>query len=338
MGDRIQVVAGGLVYARLSNRDLIVDWTDAMYSDDGSNAFHKMFRCPAVSVCDDLCKWGESINPAIWRGHLKSSRQQMARRFGLKTTEGLSGLSIDVRRLDYDEEVVVFAGNDDKLNSLRQSHPGRWPDLDLLTRSELIRKILTEQIILAPEVRARIDNFKAQHFTAPTVGIHIRFSDYRANLLRLLRNLNALLDREPELQVFVATDNEIVQRLMLRHYPKVITTSHWFDPRGLPVHSSNLNNARSEGAIAALTDLYLLAECDYLIVDVGSSFSFLANILSKATPDRIKLVKSHGKERGILGDRAHRITHRVSNQLLLNTGLLNWGLRAFDALVPIRRL
>ena len=39
LGNRLSSVLSGALYARLSGRRLLVDWTDWMYSNDGSNVF-----------------------------------------------------------------------------------------------------------------------------------------------------------------------------------------------------------------------------------------------------------------------------------------------------------
>ena len=37
LGNRLEVLMGGLVYARLTNRQVVVDWRDREYSNDKSD-------------------------------------------------------------------------------------------------------------------------------------------------------------------------------------------------------------------------------------------------------------------------------------------------------------
>ena len=70
--------------------------------------------------------------------------------------------------------------------------------------------------------------------------------------------------------------------------------------------------------IEALTDLYLLAECDDLIVDTSSSFSAVATLLTDAPAARVFDLKRRGK----LSPRLRKWTGRLA--LLL--GMDSWGL------------
>jgi hypothetical protein len=69
LGNRLLCALTGLLYARLTHRQLVIDWSDPVYSSDGRNAFDLYFRC-------DLCPPGivipadASTRPAIWRGNL----------------------------------------------------------------------------------------------------------------------------------------------------------------------------------------------------------------------------------------------------------------------------
>jgi hypothetical protein len=328
----------GLLYSRLSKRELAVDWTDPTYSEDGSNVFRKLFRCSALFECDDFGSVGDSVYPSIWPGHLEESAQAMADRHRFDPDDARRELSIDVRRLDYDAQVVVLTGLPDEIEVLKQRYQGLLPELDRLERPQLMAKLLAEQLVPCPEVRRRVDNFKDAYFGRRTIGMHVRFSDKRIRLLPMLRQLNELLKQESDLQVFVATDNEAILRLIQRHYSNVIAAPHWYDQRGAALHYSQSNGDRMEGAIDALTDLYLLADCDYLIVDTTSSFSLLASVLSKAGPGRIRVVRPGAVGLGFLGSKGRRKARRAIARLMLRTGALTWGIRAFAAVAPIRRL
>ena len=338
LGNRLEVVLGGMLYARLSQRELVVDWSDPMYSADGSNAFRTLFQCRSLAVSDDLSSMADSVYPAGWRGHLGESLARMGKLLGYDTDERGRQLSIDMTSLDYDEQVLVLHGFNDRVEVLKQHHRRLLPELAQLERPQILAKLLAEEIIPAPEVRRRVDDFKRTHFAGPTVGVHIRFSDYRIRLLALLRQLNTLLKQYPDLQVFVATDNEAMLRLIQRHYSRVITVPHWFDPEGVALHKSTANRDRTQSAIEALTDLYLLAECDYLVVDSASSFSYLASVLSKPKAGGIRDVNTGGKGYRFLGPKGNRRARKAITSLMQRTRASTWGVRAFGALVPIRYL
>ena len=43
-GNRIQTVAGAIIYAEKTNRRLYVDWSDGLYDKKGKNVFSEIFQ------------------------------------------------------------------------------------------------------------------------------------------------------------------------------------------------------------------------------------------------------------------------------------------------------
>jgi hypothetical protein len=337
LGNRLEVLMGGLVYARLANREVIVDWRDREYSSDRSNVFPRLFHSSSITPVNDIAALGESVYPPDWRGHLNEPVARMAHLRHYDSDAIRDNLSIDLRTLDYDEQVVVLTGFADRIDLMKEYHCGLSPELDRHSREEIIAAMLKTEILPSPEVRGRVDRFKQSHFAGPVVGVHARYSDYRVKLLSLLHQLNALLRRHAGLQVFLATDNVAVLELFQRHYP-VISTPHWYDQTGVALHKSKLNRNRPEGALEAATDMYLLAECDYLVIDSSSSFAYLASLMFEAGPDRIRDVSSGQKRYPFLTLEANRRLRVAITNLLQRTQALSWGLRAFGKVVSVRML
>lgn len=134
-----------------------------------------------------------------------------------------------------------------------------------------------------------------------------------------MKRLNALLERAPDLQIFLSTDNIQIKNMFEDGYPGVITTPHWYPSTpGLRIHSNPNHPDPMESGNEALVDLYLLAECNYLIIDTSSNFSAIAALLTRAPHSNIFDVKRRKK-------RSARVRH-VAYRLMLGTGLLSWGL------------
>ena len=100
--------------------------------------------------------------------------------------------------------------------------------------------------------------------------MYVRYSDYRVRLFAIIKQLNALLKRKPDLQIFLATDNIEIKKMFEANFPGVVSAPHWYAKPGSPIHVDRTRPDRTETAIEALVDLYLLANCDHLIFD-GSS-------------------------------------------------------------------
>ena len=325
LGNRMLCALTGILYARLTGRKLLVDWGDFFYSSDGSNAFPGFFQCSSCALAGDIPQT-DSVRPAIWRGHLDESGWSMRERYG-----NYHALSVNVARLDYEEDVVVLCTFGDAVEALRNHFSRVLKVFAGESRGAILRRLLHENLQLHPRIRERVDQFKRERFTQATVGVHVRYTDLRSNLWTILKTLNALLKRVPDLQIFLATDSLLVRAVFEENYPAVVTTPHWYAPApGVAIHYNEHRPDAMESGVEALVDLYLLAECDYLIIDTHSTFAYVAKLLAKA-PDSSILDVWDGK---ISSVRSRKLTYR----LMVRLGLYSWGLRPISFLVRIQRL
>jgi len=296
LGNRILCMLTGSLYARLSGRKLIVDWRDENYSTGGANAFHHFFLSPLCAPAAEVPKT-DSVAPVIWRGHLEKPAWWLRERHSdLTDAQGWRMFSIDLSRLDYSEQVAVMWTYDDELDPLIPYLDVAAGPLAGASRFMILRTLLRETLTLHPAIREKVDRFKRDHFKGRMVGVHIRYSDHRTALWATLEALHQLLDRDLTCRIFLSTDNIQIRRLFERKYDYVISTPHWYAPiPGRPVHYGAERPDPIVNGVEALVDLYLLAECDALIVDTSSSFGYLATLLTHAPAARICDVKRRDK-------------------------------------------
>lgn len=330
LGNRILCLLTGILYARLTDRRLIVDWSDHYYSTDGSNVFHRYFQCPITDPTDEI-PTTDSVNPSIWRGRLSESAWYLRKHQGkINDSKVWQQFSIDLNKLDYDEDILVMWTYDEKVDLLRPHFNGKLKEFKEASTEEILKKLLKEYLSLHTEIQGRIARFKENNFDGKCVGVHIRFTDHRSNIWAILTNLNALLSRAPGLQIFLSTDNLQIKDMFEKLYPGVITAPHWYSPTpGLTIHNNRRRPDPYENGIEALIDLYLMSECEYMIIDTSSSFSYIAKLLSKAPDSRIFDVGSRGKLPPFI--RSH-IT-----RLMLKLGFYTWGINLITRAADIRR-
>jgi hypothetical protein len=182
---------------------------------------------------------------------------------------------------------------------------------------------------LHPQIRERVEAFAGVHFASPTIGVHVRYTDHRTHLLGSLAAVDTLLRQRPELNVFLATDNIQVKTLFEESYPGTITTSHWYPRSGFRLHQNKDCPDPVESGIDALVDLYLLARCEYLVIDSSSSFGRLARLLTEMPSAHIVDVRRTG--------RAGRRIRSITWSLWLRSGLFEWGLWALRQAVRRRK-
>ena len=293
MGNRILSLLTGILYARTCGRRLVVDWSDSTYSDDGSDVFPTFFECPLAYALSELPST-QSVAPELWRGQLDAAVGDLEQR-ALPQPRGLlsrrersrrrlefrQASTIDVSRLDYTEQVLVLWHMTSRVELMRRAHQGRVPGFPPGSSDAIMRDLVHSELALRPALAARVEAFVREQFDRPVVGVHLRFSDRRVRMRRILRRLDAMVEGDPDLSVFLATDNVEVKRAIEKRYYTVVTAPHWYPPAGAYAHGHDLCPDRVENGIEALVDLYLLAACDRLVCDSMSSFARVAILLTR---------------------------------------------------------
>jgi hypothetical protein len=233
-------------------------------------------------------------------------------------------------KLNYEEDLIVMWTYDDKIDLLRNHFEGKFEEFNGMSTEEILRRLLREYLVLAPEIRARVDRFKENNFGGKNVGVHIRYTDFRTNVYRILKRLNLLLKHNPELQIFLSTDNLRIKTMLEELYPCITTTPHWYSSTpGLSIHQNRKHPDPFGSGIEALVDLYLLSECNYMIIDSSSSFSYIAKLLAKTPDSNIFDVGSRGNDSPHL--------RRQVTRIMLRLGLFSWGINLIGGAARIHR-
>jgi len=290
MGNRMMCAVTGILYGQLLGRKTIVDWRDESYSNDGSNTFSRFFDAPQV-FSETILPRNATVFPNIWAGQLHKSMSAMLSEHDPNKHRSIfihRKYSIDVRRLDYDEDIVVFWYYTGRIRALKAHLRNSDRGFAGLDSDGIVRKVLLEQMKLGDEVRRRIDDFKsAIDWHEKVIGLHIRHTDMKTNLTHYERALRRFLQREPNAHIFLATDNRQVSDDYHNRFKNVFSTHKWFPDSFSPMHQNSACPDRVLNGIEALVDMYLLADCDYLIYPGASTFSRLARLLSNIPDENV---------------------------------------------------
>jgi hypothetical protein len=141
--------------------------------------------------------------------------------------------------------------------------------------------------------------------------VHVRYTDYQVNLFAILYRVDRLIAETPDAQIFLATDNVQIKKLFEATYPSVLSTEHWYPEPGRRLHANQACPDKLENAIEALVDIYVLAACDWVVIDSSSSFSYLVKLLSEAPVGRIYDMELWGKPRASLRGWLWRTAFRI---------------------------
>lgn len=289
MGNRILSLLGASLYARLAGRELLVDWRDGVYAEEGVNAFSNLFRSRfATSLSSSPVT--ESVTPWMWRGRLDWSANAMwGHHVPPSTPLGpFAGrvFSADVRTLDHPEEVVVIWSLTSFVSQLRPHLKGHWESLRRLDDAGIAARLFRD-FDFHPAIVERAASIRAAWGGEPAVGVHVRNTDRRTNLSRLTNRLDAILARRPGCRLFLATDDKAIEALFSDLYPGMVTVPKWFATSG-PLHKwgSGCPDRVAMGR-DVLVEILLLAGCDDVVLDSDSTFAFLVKLLWRGNPRRM---------------------------------------------------
>lgn len=287
MGNRMLCAVTGILYGQLMGRQTIIDWRDGSYSNDGSNSFSRFFDCPGVYPETILSK-DTTIRPEIWTGHLDKSMSEMISKYDPDKHSSIRihrKYSVDTSRLDYDEDIVVFWYYTGRINAIKKHLQKKQIDYAGFDDKKIVRKVLTEHMILHEDIQQQIDDFKVRHWSDKVIGLHIRHTDRQTDLGKYEKHLKRFLKRYPGAHIFLATDNQQVSRDYRGRFKNVFSTQKWFPEGMTSMHQNSSCPDKIANGVEALVDMYLLAECDGLIYSGDSTFSLISRILSGTQPE-----------------------------------------------------
>lgn len=289
LGNRMQAAATGWLYAQMSGRTFVPDWTDDTYSNEGENVFHALFECAgSVDKLPDLDE--TSVVPPLWIGRLDRQANALVEEFDQGNHGGAAlwrKYSVDLETLDHSERYAMFWSYTQHFKLLRKHMVGDWAAWAPLSDDQILARILQQHITLSQEIRAKVDAFKRAHFEGEVIGLHVRYMDRKTSLKDFLTHVDRLHARKPDAMIFLATDNKEAEERIRARYPKVTTTPKWFPETGISMHQNPECPDRLNNVVEALVDMYLLAECDYLVFPGSSTFSKIASLISHMAPRNI---------------------------------------------------
>ena len=293
LGDLLLALDRALLVARVTGRNLVVDWRDTPYGRGESNLAEQLFVLKGIEYQPPsiLANASGMAEPMVWQGHLDQPLRQVYARFrsdDWNRAWATAQLDAGLAALDSDAPWVVL-----------------WDHSSTALKTEALQRLgdpalsLQQQLQLVPELEEAVSTFVGQHFYQPMIGVHLRASaeavraGKSADLGQVCERIDQLLDAHPDSGLFLASDNAASIASMKARYPQVITRPKWLPAANDPLHLSD-NTDGSGIAIAsdALIELALLAACDQLIYPALSSFSLAAARWSGLPSSRLHPIES----------------------------------------------
>ncbi|RPF72751.1 hypothetical protein EG799_07700 [Aurantiacibacter spongiae] len=275
------------VLAELVGRAVAIDWRDGMYLPEGQNLYPLLFD---DSQSLDPARFDEAsdVTPAIWAGSLDEHPADMIRRhFPASHRNPLvyRKLCVDLANSDPASEVAVFWSYLPKMPRLRRrlAHDARFAG-----RPErvIVRQTLKTHFTPVEPVLSAVDALFAR-FSGPVIGVHIRFTDRKAPLPKILERIRGLREQEPDAPIFLATDSAEAQDAVHASFDNVHALEKTLSAgdAGLHFRSDEAADPLTE-ARAALADMIALSRCEWLVHSSHSTFSVTAALIGDIPPGR----------------------------------------------------
>jgi hypothetical protein len=283
LGNRMLSAMTGILYAMLSERNLVVDWSDSTYSDDGQNVFPKLFKVPNSETQLPISA-SESVRPSLWKGRLKQPAPEVIQEIDPAAHRGSMALrrfSFDLSKLDYGEKTLVTLSYTQLIPKLRRHFRGQFSWLGKMSDEDIMRWLLREVLVLREDIMTKVESRWTKLAGGETmIGVHVRFTDLKTTLGSTYSAVDELIHSVPNYKLLLATDNIGVQSAMIQRYKNVVTNEKWFPDEGATMHLSERCPDRLQNAIDALIDMYTLAKCQYLVFASSSTFSYISSLIS----------------------------------------------------------
>ncbi len=286
LSNRLQAILCGIAYCLLTQRAICVDWRDGLYSDDFSNVFPLWFDIKNIKHMqyNDVVqqyKQGATLTPLFWQDWIE---EPIAVEYIFDANDhmlpsNVAKTSINLNDTQLAQDIAVFWGWDTStLTSLVPRLKEKILSLEHLNQFEIERYLLKTHLKPVPSLESEANIFFNKHFSKAPVGIHIRHTDLQSPLPQMIKTLEKVLNADDE--IFLCTDNEQIETMMQRLFPRIITKQKIYQGKNVPLHCYVEGISNVQKGFDAILDMLILAKCKHIIYYKHSSFAKIPILLS----------------------------------------------------------
>lgn len=293
LGNRILAVLEGILYAQITHRKVVVDWSDYAYSNNQENVFHKFFTAPDIGDLSMISPVS-CIYPKVWENNLNKSVNEIIDCYDghvkdrHRNPKIWQKYTIDITHIDYHQDILVRWTYVHQIYRLRRHLKGEFQHFLHLNDSEILSKIFFSNLRINDTIKQRAENFKNKYFIKKQIiGVHVRYTDLKNPYDKYYKFINEISQNKTNVLIFLSTDNQEVEKQFKTKYKNVVTTCKWYPVDQSSLHQNLECPDRFENGVEALIDIYLLSQCHYLIHDSTSTFAYLARLLSNIPEENV---------------------------------------------------
>lgn len=305
LGNRLYTLSNAIDYAKRNNRVIYVDWKDGQFDVRGKNAFYEFFSLNNIEFITDISEIENfdkrSVYPQIWKKHLEENlyenfyadKLKILSKFPSRWLKSFPRFSMKASYWQYKENKgkSIWKNFWSNKNFIRGEYLPNKIEEDIVIFVDFsplyFEGIIRENIVLYEETLKKIRDFSALHqLRKDTIGIHIRYTDKKpdSSFDKLYDTIEKIgLDGK---KIFLSTDNLDIQSHIQKKYSEVIVYPKYLpDEQKEGLHQwalyNNEEDMKRNMFEESVIDMWLLAECEYLIYQNNSSFSNISRILKE---------------------------------------------------------
>lgn len=286
LGNRMLSAITGLIYADLTDRQPVIDWRDGIYAGPGVNAYPLLFDSPKMPDPAEFDQATDTV-PAVWSGQLSRHPSEMIQKNDPSRHSDpfiYRKYCIDLGTLERETETGVFWCYLPKTfrlrNHIRNSPRFRGRETDSIV-SDYLKRFFTPNESVRNAVSKALSGLNE-----PVIGVHVRYSDRKISLDGIRKAIRGLRSRHPDAPLFLATDSAYVQETLSEEFGNLHFTEKWLPSSGQHLHLADKDRDSLVEAQNAMTDMWALASCDYLVYSKHSTFSVASALIGRIPVDR----------------------------------------------------
>ena len=269
--------ATAIAYAKATERDWCIDWRDGLYAPNGVNAVSNLFQVSGQSDFSELIT-ANDINPSIWRGREDwPVRQIISKDYPSAHSSPLiyRKVSAPIKEKPIDGEVEVFWSYTSKYGRIRHY---LTPAQKKLGRDSVLGHVLRAD--LAPQARiVTAADRLVSHGEGATLGVHIRYTDLKVPIEKIIARVKRELKRFQYEHVFLATDSLYAEDLFRAEFSNIITQHRRYSETNNQLHSIEDYDDKINDADSALIDMIALSKCKGLVYCSRSTFAETSRLI-----------------------------------------------------------
>jgi hypothetical protein len=296
LADRLYQLLTAVMYAKISNRQIVVDWRDECFGNTKrENLFSIAFDFQNIDAgtmesipCNVL-----SVCPPPWRGKLNLTAHEIVQANGLyipwSSEKIIKECSVDIASCEHVEDVAVYM-IEKNMEKMRESINSLFPCFVNRCQNEIRKELFVDHLVLNPDILQEVQELCDTYCLDEVIGVHVRKtneSGMRTFGIHLyFKAIDRIRRQCPEADIYLATDNAEVISAFKAKYGRIIAIDKWLPKVGLPLHRGGAPDHRRNFK-DAVVEMLILSRCSWLVIPGVSGFSNFASMMSEIPSERI---------------------------------------------------